>query len=141
MVKGVRALRRRFAKVPQNVKDEAVVVLERYANRIVIDMKNLVPVKEGDLRDSIGWTWGEAPAGSLTIGKVFGNQFGKIKITIYAGNKKTIVTNKAGIEFQNARIQEFGANATPFFFPPYRANRGAVKSALTRAVRKGFKKS
>lgn len=144
MVTGVAELHAKLAEVPQLVQDEVVQEMEKSAALLVSEMKALVPEDEGDLKSSIGWSWGDAPAGSLTIGSFRGREFGKLKITIYAGNSTTIVTNKRGIEFQNARLQEFGTvnmAANPYFFPVFRANKTRIRSNISRAVTRAFKKS
>jgi HK97 gp10 family phage protein len=136
MVQGIDALKRRFVQVPQKVRAALARQLELEAAKVVAQMKMLVPVDTGALRDSIGWTWGDAPKGSLSIGKVRGRQYGKISITIYVGTRdKTL----ADADAFYARFQEFGTvkmAASPFFYPTWRANKTRVKSALSRAVKK-----
>ena len=144
MVQGLDALKRRFEAIPHKIIDDLKPVMERYADRIVGHMRNLVPEKEGKLKRSIGWTWGAAPAGSLKIGNVGGRAFGKLSITIYAGDDSTIVANSRGVEFQNALIQEFGTSnspASPYFYPSWRLERRAAKGAMTRSIRKSIKNS
>lgn len=65
--------------------------MEEGAAEIVAEMKRLAPVQSGALRDSIGWTWGDVPAGSFTIadvrsGKNAGEQYATLRIRIYAGS-------------------------------------------------------
>jgi len=136
MVQGMDALKRRFDQVPQKVRDALAKQLEAEATKIVMQMKTLVPVDTGALRDSIDWTWGDAPAGSLSIGKVRGRQYGKVSITVYAGTRDKSLGDADAFY---ARFQEFGTvkmAASPFFYPTWRANKTRVKSALSRAVKK-----
>ena len=141
MVTGVAALRSRFKAIPEAIKREMVIVLERYAERIVADMRRLVPVRSEALRNSIGWTWGDAPKGSLRIGTFKGKEFGALKITIYAGTRDKKLGKRDAFY---ALFQEFGtkeAAANPYFFPSLRANKRALRSAQTRAFRKVIKAS
>lgn len=135
-MQGQAALKARFEAVPQKIRDALAKQLELEAAKVVADMKRLVPVDTGALRDSINWTWGDAPAGSLSIGKVRGREFGKISITIYAGTRDKSLGDADAFY---ARFQEFGTvkmTASPFFYPAWRANKTRVKSALSRAVKK-----
>lgn len=134
MVIGTQALHKRMQAVPDRIRKEIKATLEGYAAQVVAEMKSLTPVESGELRDSIGWTWGDAPAGSFTVGSVRGGEYGKISITIYAGNKEAFY----------AHMQEFGTinmAANPFFFPVYRANKRRIMAGITRAVKKGMRAS
>lgn len=106
-------------------------VLVSVAERIVELAKSLCPVDQGDLRDSIGWSFGDAPKGSISIAS---QAVGATRITIFAGNDKAYY----------ARFVEFGTQASkdhratranPFFFPAWRALRKNVKRELGKAIR------
>ena len=132
-------LRAKFAAVPQKVEQAIVAEIEAQANKVVADMKRLVPVDSGALRASIGWTWGDAPKGSVKIGTVRGRSHARIGVTVYAGTRDKSLGSADAFY---ARFQEFGTvkmAANPFFFPIWRASRTRVKAALTRAVRKGVR--
>ena len=60
-IQGLDRLNRKLAKLPAVAKQMIRQAMEAKANEIVAMMKNLVPVDDGTLRDSIGWTWGKAP--------------------------------------------------------------------------------
>jgi HK97 gp10 family phage protein len=108
--------------------------MEDLANDLVEEMWSRAPYDDGVLQGSIGWTWGDAPAGSLTIGTVGGREFGTMRITIFAG----------GGDAFYARFHEFGTvnmAAKPFFFPVYRARRRSVRSRITGAIRKAIRES
>jgi len=133
-VEGLSDLRRRWGAIPAAVRAEVQAEMEAIANGLVADMKRIAPKDRGDLEASIGWTWGDAPAGSLTIGTVGGNEYGAMRITIYAGGKKAFY----------AAFQEFGTakmTANPFFFPVWRARRRSVRTRISRAVTRGLKKA
>lgn len=134
MVKGLEALRRKFTQtVPAEVRKSATAALEKGAQEIVDMARSLAPVDSGDLRDSIGWTWGDAPKGSLVLGTVGGQEYGTLRITVYAGNDDAFY----------AAWQEFGTQnqrAHPYFFPAYRSLRRRVRSRITRDINKAIKK-
>lgn len=139
-VEGAARVRRLLAQIPAKVQEAAQRSLEQSAEEIVQLMRRLAPRDSGALANSIGWTWGNAPAGSMTLGTVKGGKasgsiYGSMVITIYAGGEG------AGADALNARFQEFGTRkmrANPFFYPAYRANKKRVRSRLTRAIRKAL---
>jgi HK97 gp10 family phage protein len=135
--------------------------MEAAAERICDQARNLCPVDEGDLRASIGWTWGAAPSGSLTLGSFSGG--GGLKLTIYAGNDKAFYARyvefgtQAGARGQ--RVGDHGAgnrqskkgrksyrthpgsSAQPFFFPAYRLEKKAAVARIRRAVAKAVREA
>ena len=134
MVHGLDKLKARFDAIPVKVREAAKLALEQSAQEIVDTMRRFVPVESGDLRDSINWTWGDAPSGAMTIGTVKGSAYGSMRITIYAGGDKAFY----------GRFQEFGTKkmaANPFFFPAWRAKKKKVRSRLSRAISKAIREA
>lgn len=137
MVKGLTEFNRRWSAIPVNVRKAARDTLEQNANEIVADMKRFAPVRDefgGTLRDSINWTWGDAPEGAMVIGTVGGKDYSTLRITIYAG----------GADAFYAVFQEFGTKdmpANPFFYPVWRTRKRRVKSRLTRNINKAIKEA
>lgn len=134
MVEGLDKFNRRWKAIPRNAKINVRAALEDMANDLVEEMWSRAPYDDGTLQASIGWTWGDAPAGTLTIGSVGGREYGSMRITIYAG----------GGDAFYARFQEFGTVkqvANPFFFPVWRANRKRVRGRISRAISKAIKQS
>ncbi|GAA6190890.1 HK97-gp10 family putative phage morphogenesis protein [Phaeobacter sp. NW0010-22] len=132
MVQGLDRFNRRWQAIPKNARINVRAAMEDAATDIVEEMASRAPYLEGELQASIGWTWGEAPKGSLTIGSVGGTNYGALRITIYVG----------GGDAFHARFQEFGtANmpANPFFFPVWRARRKRVKGQISRALSKSIR--
>lgn len=130
-VQGIGGLRKKLAAIPKLVERRGREAMEKSADEIVAMMKRLCPVDEGDLRDSIGWTWGDAPKGSAVIAQSDPRP-GNVRLTIYAGSAKAF----------HARWVEFGTvkmRAHPFFFTSYRALRKRVRDRITRATRKAIK--
>lgn len=134
MVKGLDRLNRRWQAIPKNARINVRAAMEDLASDIVEEMWSRAPFRDGVLSGSIGWTWGDAPAGSMTIGKVGGKEYGAMRITIYAG----------GGEAFYARFHEFGTQdmpANPFFFPVWRARKRRVKGRISRAMSKSIRES
>lgn len=130
-ISGTRSLRKKLARIPALVAQRGRDAMEKSADEIVAMMKRLVPVDQGDLRDSIKWTWGDAPKGAAVIAQSEVTA-GNVRLTIYAGNA----------EAYYARWIEFGTSkmaAQPFFFPSYRALRARTKRRIATATRKALK--
>ena len=131
MVQGLDKLNARWSAIPARVKAEVAKELERQAQDIVDDMYSIAPQDTGDMAGSIGWTWGDAPKGTMTLGTVGGKESGTLRITIYAGGNDAFY----------ARFIEFGTvkmTARPFFFPVWRTRKKKVQAGIRRAMKKGL---
>lgn len=137
MVKGLDRLEKRWGAIPQAVKNAARQTLQQNAEELVALMKSLVPIDEGELRDSIGWTFGAAPVGATGL---VGSRAGSIRVTIYAkGPGKGYARY---VEFGTQSPERGGgAPAQPFFYPAYRALRRRHRSRLTRNINKAIRKA
>lgn len=142
---GLDRLNKKLKKLPAAAEKRIKEAMEIGANEIVALMKSLVPVDSGDLRDSIGWTWGERPKYSQAIATVKSAD-GKLALTIYAGNSKVRYAHL--VEFGTAAhvnggmfagTMHPGTKAQPFFFVSWRALRRRTKSRITRAITKSAK--
>ena len=142
---GLKRLQAKLDKLPAKVKQRIREAMEAGAEEIVNLAKSLVPVDDGTLRDSIGWTYGRAPKGAMTIGKVE-TTGGDLTITIYAGNDQAFYarwiefgtsSHTAGGKFAGAVIPAQAAR--PFFYVSFRASRKRVKGRITRAINKAAK--
>ena len=149
-VQGLDRLNRKLALLPLVARRKIREAMEQGAEQIVSMMRALVPVDSGSLKNSIGWTWGAAPKGAMTIATVRGrgmrNTGSENLITIYAGNADAYharfvefgtAAHKAGGEFAGATIPAIPAS--PFFFVSYRANRRQVKRQIKQAINKAAK--
>lgn len=143
--KGLPKLKARLEKLREQTRVEVSQMLAEAGDKIVAMMKRQVPVKSGALRDSIGWTFGDAPKYSQ---RVVVGQAGDIRITIYAGNSKVRYAHL--VEFGTAPhvvgglyagAQHPGTTAQPFFYPAYRATRKEVKRMLRKAIREAVRKA
>ena len=148
-VDGLERLRRKLRRLPDAARAEIAKAMEQSAAEIVALAKSLVPVDSGDLRDSIGWTWGDAPQGSITLGTVrqSGSGAGNMVITVYAGNSEAFYarwvefgTSPHTNEGMFAGSHNPGTPARPYFYPAYRALRRRVRGRVTRAVNRSAKK-
>lgn len=134
-VLGLERLNRKAHAMPGVIKAAIRDALGQGAQEVVDLMKSLVPVDQGELRDSIGWTFGRPPKGSIAIGSIpqDARDLLGLRVTIFAGNDKAFY----------ARWVEFGTAknpAQPFFFVAWRALKRRVKSRITRAINRELKR-
>jgi len=143
---GLVALDKKLKQLPKIAKETIKAAMEGGANQIVEMMKSLAPDDSGDLRDSIGWTWGKAPKYSTVLALAKSSLAGDLTITIYAGNSKVRYAHL--VEFGTAPhivggkfagAQHPGAKASPFFFVSWRANREKGKSCIRSAITQSAK--
>lgn len=138
-------LQRKLRRLPAAAEERIKEAMEQGANEIVALMKSLVPVDSGELRESIGWTWGEAPKYSQRIASVKSKD-GSLALTIFAGNSRVRYAHL--VEFATrahvnggkfAGSMHPGTEAQPFFFVSWRALRRRTKGRVTRAITKSAK--
>lgn len=158
MVKGVKEFRSKLLAIPPRVDRLTRAAMEKGAEELVQMMKRLVPADTGELRDSIGWTWGDAPEGSFTLFKVRGSkrddaEYGALRITVYAGSREAfyvrfveygtaphnIAQGGGNNSFSGGSVGHPGGRAQPFFFPSYRALRKRIQSRIKRQMKKGIR--
>lgn len=126
--------------------------LEQNAKEITELQKRLASVDDGDLQNSIGYTFGFYKAENANVRGVSGGTGGAdpdLSVTIHAGDAKafyalmveigTAGPYRIGGRFEGA--QHPGNNAQPFFFPGYRALKKRARSRLTRAMKKGIREA
>jgi HK97 gp10 family phage protein len=141
-LKGLPQLKAKLIMMKQETMHSVRPAMEMAAQEIVDMMKRLVPIQHGDLQDSIGWTWGNAPKRSISFSKnIAGN-----KITIFAGNEVAFYAR--WIEFGTAphinegRFQGTehpGTPPRPFFYPAFRALRKKAKLTMAKAIRQAVR--
>lgn len=159
-IQGLGGLRKKMAAIPALIEKRGAEAMEKSADEIVAMMKRLCPVDQGDLRDSIGWTWGDAPKGSFTVLKSQKGDFeyNGMRITIFAGDEVAFyahfvefgtlphnVAKGGGTVAGRAQLASGGGTghpgspARPFFYPSYRALRRRTRSRITRSTRQALK--
>jgi HK97 gp10 family phage protein len=145
-IRNLARLQRKLRRLPHVARTLIRSAMEDVAADIVSMMKSLVAVDDGDLRDSIGWTWGKAPKGSLAVASVAAPE-GDMTITVYAGDADAYYAR--WVEFGTAPhtnkgkfagTQHPGTRAQPFFYVSWRANKRGAKRKLRKASRDAAKK-
>lgn len=140
-------LDRKLKRLPTVAKTHIQSEMEKTADSIVSMMKSLVPKDDGTLMDSIGWTWGKAPKGSMVIAAVKSGLAGDLTLTIYAGSAKAYYAR--WVEFGTAAhvnggmfkgTKNPGTNARPFFYVSWRANKKSAVRAVRKATRASARK-
>ena len=130
----------KLKRIPDMAVDAAKRAMEEGAQEIVEAMRAAAPKgATGDLRDSIGWTWGDVPPGAFMIdeirsGKNQGDQYATMRLKIYAGSSDAFY----------ARFHEFGTvkmPAHPFFFPTWKAKKAAFRKHIRARVRAAIKEA
>lgn len=152
----------KLKQIPDVAVNAARQAMEEGAQEVVEEMRRLVPYVSGDLRDSIGWTWGELPPGTFMIdeirsGRNQGDQYATMRIKIYAGSKDAFYARF--VEFgtqphslaRNASVlrghrQEQGSGhpgtpAQPFFFPAWKAKRAEFRKLIHNRVRTAIREA
>ncbi|WP_339112781.1 HK97-gp10 family putative phage morphogenesis protein [Thioclava sp. GXIMD2076] len=129
----------KLKRIPAVAVDAAREAMEEGADIIVAEMRKLAPKgATGRLALSIGWTWGDLPAGTFMIDEVRsggnkGDQYATLRLRFYAGSREAFY----------ARFQEFGTRdmpAQPFFYPAWRAKRAEFRRLIRKRVRDAIKK-
>ncbi len=141
-------LKAQLERTPKIAVEAAARAMEEGADEIVAFMKTLVPVRSGRLRESIAWTWGDAPEGSLVIdeirsGQNAGGQFATLRITFYVGEwyGRLVEFGTPPHAQPNRGTDHPGATAQPFFYPAWRAMRAKFKRKIRAAVRRAIKEA
>lgn len=148
-VTGLDRLRLKLTRrIPDAVKKRVRDAMEQSANEVVDTMKSLVAVDSGELRDSIAWTWGDAPKGALVLARSSKRSSDSMRITIYAGGGDAFYARFVEFGTQPhvnkglyAGSHNPGAPAQPFFFPGWRLVKRRVKGRVTRNIRKAIKEA
>jgi len=142
-LEGLPQLKAKLERLRAQTADKVRPAMAQGAQQTVGMMKGLVPVASGDLKNSIGWSWGAAPKGSLAIASA---GVGDMKITIFAGDEKAFYAR--WVEFGMAPhvqggkfkgTQHPGTRAQPFFFVSYRAQKKEIIKLLRKAIRDAVK--
>lgn len=123
-----------FKRKARAVHDAAKAASRKGGEEVSAAMRFLAPRDEQELIRSIR----VEDATSITTSK---GERGFIGVVVKAGDATTVVTNKSGGRFQNAKLQENGTAkmpANPYFNPAWRLNRPRVRAAITRAVRRAW---
>lgn len=133
MVQGIDKLRKRLVDdIPEKVREALKAGMIEAANAVASGARLRVPVDSGELRDTIRVT-------DIRVTKA-----GNLAISVLAGDSTTFVSSPgSGVEFQLARLIEFGTQkrpATPFLTSAYRAQRRRSRTIMRNAARNAIVK-
>ena len=128
---GLSKFQKRLRAIPEAAREAVVPALAKSAEEIARVQRQLAPVDQGDLRDSIAVTLpGQTtpaysqPGGSRTAGP--------LEAVITVGNT----------DVRYPHLVEYGtttSDAQPFFWPAVRLGRKRATNRIKRAVRKAIK--
>lgn len=144
-LKGLPRLKAKLIKIKEQTSPAVADAMGDAAQMIVAMMKRLVPVDQGDLRDSINWSYGERPAYSQVVASA---SYGSTRVIIFAGNSRVRYAHL--VEFgtaphvnagQFAGTLHPGTLAQPFFFPSYRALKKQAQKMIRKAIRDAVRKA
>jgi HK97 gp10 family phage protein len=142
-------LLKRLAAIQGAPRKVLRAALAKSAEEITAMQKRLAPVDSGDLRDSIGYTFGSYTPDNANVRGVAAGGGGDpdLSVTLHAGNAKAFYA--AFIEFGAAGPWEIsgkfqgaehpGFKPQPYFYPAYRALRKRAKGRITRTARKAIR--
>lgn len=129
---GAAELSKRFRAIPKAVKDAATKSAMTNGRKMAGDMRRLVPVDTGKLRDSIIVT-GPGEQIPSYAGMGAGGRVPETAVAVTAGNSGA----------RHGHLVEFGTSKMqpqPFFTPVVRMSKRkatrAIKSAISRAIKK-----
>lgn len=152
-VQGLAELRSRLEEqIPQAVMDTLQAQIEKEAEKLVQLMRS--KVNQDGIK--IDWTWGSTPRGAVSIGTVRGRDYARVAVTIYAMGFTTTgrgIGGTTGDFAAIARWAEFGTaerfhksgkytgriQTGAYFYPSYRERKRAIKTNVTRAIKRGIK--
>ena len=135
MANGLEAVKRKLRSHAKAAIEAGRQEARKQAEIIAGLARSFAPAEELDLIKSIR----VEDASTVTTRGV---EQGFVGAVVKAGSEDTIVTNSTGARFQNAKLQETGTQnmpASPYFNPAKRIRSRAARSAISRAVRNGWK--
>lgn len=132
----------KLKRIPAVAVDAARIAMEEGAEDICEYIRMLLRAtftqRSGEMLQSVGWTWGEVPAGTFMIdeirsGRNKGDQYATLRIKIYAGSKDAFYF----------RFQEYGTEdipARPIFWPAWKAKKAEFRKRIRDRVRAAIRK-
>lgn len=134
-IKNKDRLAAKLKALPDKARQEIRKALEVSAKEMSDVAESFAPIDSGDLRRSIGYTFGNYQADNANVrGVNAGSGVGDpdLTVTIHAGDAKAYY----------AAFVEFGTvdtSAQPYFFPAWRLTKRRVKGRISRATTKAAK--
>jgi len=149
-ISGRTELQRKLKLIPEAIKPPIKAAIAAGAEDVSEMQRRLVVERSGDLRESIVWRWGtEARVAYSTLSSAKrGTGDPSMAAILSAGNvdvryahlvEHGTAPHPIGGFFKGQGLTHPGTAPRPFFFPPYRAKRRAVKTRITRAMTKALR--
>ncbi len=156
-------LAKRLAAIQGAPRKAIHEALKQGAEELTAMQRRLAPVKSGDLKNSIGYTFGAYRLDNANVRGVSaggGAADPDLSVTIHAGDKKAWYA--ALVEFGTSAhmikpkrpggllniygrlipsVNHPGASAQPFFYPAWRAIRKRIRSRISRATTRSVKQA
>ena len=123
-------LKAKMLALPQAIRLELRKALETSADEMADVARRFAPIDSGDLRASIGYTFGNYMADNANVRGVTGGGGAgdnDLTVTVHAGSKAAFYASF--LEFGTVKMA-----AHPYFFPAYRLTKKRVKSRISRAT-------
>ena len=159
---GKEKLNKKLAAIPKVARAMMRKALETSAAEIADTARSLAPFQSGDLRNSIGYTFGEYKAENANVRGVASRVGGDpdLSVTIHAGDAKawyaalvefgtgphnvakgggTVTGRLATAAGLRAAVRHPGAAAQPFFFPAWRLGKKRATRRISTAINKAAK--
>lgn len=130
---GLAQFQKRLRSIPKRLKAQVQPALVASAEKMAGDMRRLVPVDSGALRDSITVT----PAGQTPPSYSQGARIEPVP-------ENAVAVSAGNTDARHAHFVEFGTTETPaqpFFLPAYRLNRKKASARIKRAMSKAVKEA
>jgi HK97 gp10 family phage protein len=140
----------RLARLPRAVKVEVSKAMQEGANEITAMQRRLVPVRSGELKNSIRNVRGNYTPDNPNVRGFGGARGGDPDLTIHlvAGNAKawyaSLVEFGTKPHLNKGRFrgtQHPGTTAQPYFYPAYRSLQRRYKGRVTRVMKKVIKRT
>ena len=134
-------------RVTPEMEEEITKAIRKSGVEAVGIIKGDVPVDDGELRDSVGWSYGDPPPGVLGASDTAAENSripAHLRGSVYAGGKKA---PHAHLVHYGTKLRTRKDGRTtgvmpplPFFFPNIRSLRRRWRARITRAATKGIKR-
>lgn len=103
------------------------------------------PVDDGDLRESIDWTYGDPPSGVMGARDERQQVPDRLRLSVYAGGKKAPHAHLVHNGTQERKTKDGASKGVtppqPFFWPNIRSLRRRFKSRVSRKANKAIRDS
>lgn len=137
-ISGKKEFQARLKAIPDVARKDIRKALDRSAQEIENAVRSFAPVMSGDLKRSVGYTFGKfTPENSNVRGVGVSAKGGiddpDLTVSVHAGDAKAYYA--AMVEFGTKKM-----DPQPYFLPAYRLNKKRAIRRINRAVRESAKK-